>query len=62
MLKTTVHSVQEGESKDTDICINYINHEEHSKFKGSMAIVQAISKDCAMSKSFALILCERCPT
>ena len=61
MLSTVVNSVQEAESNESDSCINYINHEEQSIFNSSMAIVDTISKDCAMSKSFALMLCKQFP-
>ena len=61
MLSTVVNSVQEAESNESDNCINYINHEEHSIFNSSKAIVHTVSKDCAMSKSFALILCKKFP-
>ena len=57
MLSTFVNSVQEAESNDS--CINYVNHKEQSIFNSSMAIVHTISKDCAMSKGFALMLCRK---
>ena len=59
MLSTVVNSVQDAESNESDSCINYINHEEQSIFNSSMAIVHTISKDCAMSKSFALMVCRK---
>ena len=61
MLSTVVNSVQEAESNESDNCINYINHEDQSIFYSSMAIVHTISKDCAMSKCFALMLCKKFP-
>ena len=60
MLITVVNSVQEAESNDSDNCINYINHEEQSIFNSSVAIVQTVSKDSAMSKGFAL-MSPTCP-
>ena len=62
MLSTVVNSVEEAESNESDICINYFNHEEQSIFKISMAIVHTVSKDCAMSKRFALMLCNKSST
>ena len=59
MLSTVVNSVQEVESNESDSCINYINHEEQSIFNSSMAIVHTVSKDRAMSKGFALMLCKK---
>ena len=59
MLSTVVNSVQEAESNESDSCINYVNHEEQSIFNSSMVIVHTFSKDCAMSKSFALMLCRK---
>ena len=59
MLSTVVNSVQEAESNESDSCINYVNHEEQSLFNSSMVIVHTISKDCAMSKGFPLMLCRK---
>ena len=61
MLSTIVNSVQEAESNESDSCISYINHEEQSFFISSMAIIHTVSKDCAMSKGFALMLCKKSP-
>ena len=61
MLSTVVNSVQEAESTESDSCIIYINHEEQSIFNSSMAVVHTFSKDRAMSKGFALMLCKKFP-
>ena len=61
MLSTVVNSVQEAESNESDNCISYINHEEQSIFNNSMAMVHTVSKDCAMSKGFAHMLCKKLP-
>ena len=36
MLSTVASSVQKAESNESDSCINYINHEEQSKFNSRM--------------------------
>ena len=44
MLSIIVNSVQKAESKDTDTCISFTNHEEKSFFNCYMAIVHTVSK------------------
>ena len=62
MLSTVVNSAQEAESNESDNCIKFINHEKQSIFNRSMSIVHTVSKGCATSKGFALILCKSSPT
>ena len=61
MLSTVFNTVQEAESNKSDNCINFVNYEEQSIFNSSMVIVYTVSKDWAMSKGFALMLCKKFP-